>query len=82
MDTLNEVICYDYEYRRPCEKSIRYNADEYYKIFRIVSKNWYSYLQRTNKDCSILDIVKMKFPKVPRMVLGDIVNSISISMGL
>lgn len=82
MNTSNEVICYDYEYSRPWKKSMRYNADRYYKIYKIVSKNWYNYLKRTSKDYSILDIVKDDFPTIPRMVLGDIVNSISISMEL
>ena len=82
MNKSNEVICYDYEYHRPCKKSMRYSADEYYKIFKIVSKNWYNYSIRANKDCSILDIVKSNFPRVPRIVLSDIVNSIAISMGL
>lgn len=82
MHTSNTIICYDYEYRRPCERSMRYNADKYYEVFKIVSKNWYNYIQMTNKDCSILDIVKEDFPTIPSIVLSDIVNSISISMSM
>lgn len=82
MNTLKEVICYDYEYRRPCEKSMRYNADKYYKAYKIVKKNWYNYLKRTNKDYSMLDIAKIELPAIPRMVLSDIVNSIAISMDI
>lgn len=74
-----EVICYNYEYRRPCEKSIRYNADVYYRVFNKVKSNWNNYIKRANKDYSILDCVELDFRAVPRMVLSDIVNSISIS---
>lgn len=82
MNTSNEVICYDYEHRRPYERSMYYNADKYWKVYKIVSRNWYNYLMRANKNYSILDIVKAVFPKVPRIVLSDIVNSISISKDL
>lgn len=82
MNTSNKVICYDYEYRKPCEKSMYYSADEYYRVFEMVSRNWYKYLSESNKNCSILDIVKMKYPKIPRIVLSDIVNSISLSMSI
>ena len=82
MNTSNEVICYDYECRKPCEKSMRYNADKYYKIYKIVFKNWYNYLMRANKNYSILDIAKADFPEVPRIVLSDIVNSISLSKSI
>lgn len=82
MNTSNEVICYDYEYRRPCEKSMRYNADKYYEVFKIVSRNWYNYCDIASEHYSILDIVEMKFPTIPRIVLSDIVNNISISMSI
>lgn len=74
-----EVICYDYEYRRPFERSIRYNADVYWKVFDKVNSNWYKYIKRADEDCSILDCVKLDFKAIPRMVLSDIVNSISLS---
>lgn len=74
-----EVICYDYEYKRPFERSIRYNADVYYRIFNKVKSNWNTYTKRANKDYSILDCVKLDFRAIPRIVLSDIVNSISIS---
>ena len=74
-----EIICYDYEYRKPCERSIRYNADIYYIILKHVKRNWNIYAKRANKDYSILDCVKLDFGAIPRIVLSDIVNSISIS---
>lgn len=82
MNTSNKVICYDYECRRPSKRSMYYNADKYWKVYKIVSRNWYNYSIRANKNYSILDIAKADFPKVPRIVLSDIVNSISISMGI
>lgn len=82
MNTSNKVICYNYEYRRPCERRMYYNADKYYKVYNIVSKNWYNYLMRADKNYSILDIVEEDFPTIPRIVLSDIVNNISISMGI
>ena len=74
-----EVICYDYEYKRPFERSIRYNADVYYRVFNKVKSNWNIYIKWANKDYSILDCVKLDFEHIPRIVLSDIVNSISIS---
>ena len=82
MYSSNEVICYNYECRRPYKRSMYYNAEKYWKVYKIVSRNWYNYLMRANKNYSILDIAKADFPKVPRTVLSDIVTSISISEGL
>ena len=76
-----ELICYDYEYRRPCKRSIKYDAEKYYRIYMKVSSKWSYYVKQSALHGSILDAVKKDFPRIPRMVLSDIVNSIAINMG-
>lgn len=75
-----ELICYDYEYCRPCERSMKYDAEKYYRIYKEVSLKWPHYVKQSTFHGSILNAVERDFPRVPRIVLSDIVNNAAISM--